>query len=96
MKQLPIQFTKQGFNHEQVRREGDVAIYRRAPASGAYQHHFEVVRIESHNGYTIAGVHCPPSETYPTPEQWGSRGWTYNDAESANAKFSELVAKEAE
>ena len=90
MKTLPETFRSGGFEHTLERREGDVAVYRRQRI-GLEDVHYEVVRIKSHNGFTIAGKTFPPAETYPTSEEWGTRGWTFNDEAKAKAKFSLLA-----
>lgn len=91
MKPLPLTFTANGFVHEQLQREGMLAIYRRFKQGGG-QEHFEVVRIRSHNGFKIPGTNkvALPAETYPGNEKWGSDGFTYPAIEDARAKFEEL------
>jgi len=89
MKTLKTQFTANGFNHTQVRRTGDVAIYERW--KDGQRPHYEVIKIGGHNGYVRAGNYIAPSETYPNAEQFGSRAWTYNDKEAALRRFNELT-----
>ena len=90
MKLLPATFTKQGFDHALIQREGNVAIYQRN-RTGSARTHFEVVRIGHHNGFTLAGVVIPPAETYPSAEQWGTKGWTCDTLGRANSKMIELI-----
>jgi hypothetical protein len=81
MKTLPIEFTKHGFTHRQVFREGNKAIYERGKPG---QHtHFEAIIIGSHNGYVIGGVKVEPSETYPSAEQFGQKAWCVATLERA-------------
>lgn len=92
---LPTQFTKSGWTFQQVKREGNVAIFQRS--KGGKQAHFEVVRVQHHEAFKFPGrdVETPAGEHYPSSEQWGTHGWTHNMIEDAERKFSELVAKEA-
>ncbi len=92
MKTLETTFTSSGFVHEQIVRDGNLAIYRRFKQVGGKEH-FEVVRIRSHSGFKIPGTEkmAEPAEMYPSGEQWGLNGWTYPDRESAETKFQELA-----
>jgi len=56
MKKLNKQFTSRGFEHKQITRNGDKAIYERN-LIGSDRKHYEVIKIQSHNGYEIAGKH---------------------------------------
>jgi hypothetical protein len=94
MKTIPEQFTESGFTHRQLVREGRVAIFERQHANASLPH-FEVVVIDSHNGYEIAGVQCPPAEMYPGAKQWGKKGWTFTDHSQAVDKFETLKAHHA-
>jgi hypothetical protein len=92
MKTLATHFKFDGFQHEQVVRRGMFAVYRRTKGS---TEHYETIRIQSHNGYKIAGRDIPASETYPSSSSWGTLGWTYPDEETARAKMSRLEAEQA-
>ena len=91
MKPLSESFTKNGFHHEQIARAGMVAIYRRHKPSIKSEPHFEVIRIQSHNGFEVGGVKLPPSETYPSSTSWGTYGFTYRDKEDAWKRFESLL-----
>ena len=88
-KKLPPSFTKNGFTFEQVERRGDFAVFRKFKKRG-FAHSFETVKINRHDGYTIAGKDIPPGECYPSSEQWGTHGFTFNDPIAALAKMAEL------
>ena len=89
MKILETTFTKKGFVHTLLQRNGNVAVYRRQKIGGkAVQ--FETVIIGSHNGYEIGGVKVEPAETYPSSEQWGAKGFTFNDESAAISKAKQL------
>lgn len=95
MKILQKQFTKKGFLHTQLDRDGDIAIFSRQ--KGNALEHFEVVKIGRHHGYELAGNHIPAAETYPSSSTWGVNGFTYLDRQEAKEKFHALVsARDAE
>lgn len=99
MKTLPENFTTKGFEHRQLKRIGNIAIFERFQ-SKPEKCHYEVIRIQSHNGRTIAGNFIPPAEFYPSTSQWGSNGFTYTEGQSgsrdkalkqAEERFSQLL-----
>lgn len=93
MKVLEKNFTYKGFEHSQVLREGNIAIYKQKLQEGVTER-FEVVTIDSHNGYEIAGQKFPPSEMYPSSNQWGVKGFTLLTYEDALEKFNFLKKQE--
>lgn len=90
MKTLPIQFTESGWTHNQILREGQFAIYERqkkdSPAS-----HYEVIRIRSHNGYTIGDKFIEPSEIYPSEKKFGVDGFSCHSLARAKERLLELM-----
>ena len=92
IKQLPNQFRKEGFDFKILLREGNVAMLRKTKPGFSFES-YEVVRIQSHNGYTIDGVEIEPAESIPNSTQWGRKGWTYSDIELATRKFDKLREK---
>lgn len=94
-KPLEVEFTKTGFRFKQLCREGDVAIFHKVRLSPKpHDAGFEVIVVGRHDGYEIAGNRFEPSEMYPSSEQWGTRGWTYQDLYSAEQRFAQLQGKE--
>ena len=94
MKILEESFTSKGFKLQQVKRDGDIAIYKKQlddPECENY--HYEVIAIKRHNGYEIAGVKMPPAEMYPSDSQWGDWAFTCNTIEDANKRFNQLQEK---
>ena len=89
MKTLPLIFTRKGWQHRQLARHGNVAIYERSRPLRTP--HFELVRVGSHKGYDVAGKHIDAAETYPSSEQLGSRAWTFNDRAVAEERFRQLT-----
>jgi hypothetical protein len=90
MKSLPLKFVKKGFRHTQIKREDDVALYKRQSVENSKVFHFEVVIISSHNGTTIEGNYIEPGELYPSSSQWGDKGWTCSTLELAENRFKEV------
>lgn len=73
MKILPKEIRIGKFDLKQVYRDGDIAIYRQTKGNTEA---FEVIKVQKHNGYSMLGKYFPPSEFYPRPEDWGTKGWT--------------------
>jgi hypothetical protein len=90
MKILALEFASKGFDHKQIERTGDVALFERRRVGKGYPH-WEVVKIGRHNGYEIGGVKVEAAETYPSSESWGTKGWTFQDFTKAQAKFRSLI-----
>lgn len=91
MKPLPTNFTRDGYDYEQLKREDNVAIYRRTKKSVI---EFEVFRVQKHDGRIIAGQVIAPAEFMPSSAQWGRLGFTCVTPERAHARFEQL--KEAQ
>jgi hypothetical protein len=87
-RRLPLQFRRDGFDYEQIAREGDAAIYKqtwngcRNPSVS-----YEVIRIRRRNGFQIGGRSVEPAEVYPNSEAWGIDGFTLTDKDAAFAKL---------
>lgn len=91
MRILEKSFDRKGFRYEQVYRKENRAIYTQTiPDVGSLT--YEVIVIKSHNGYEIAGTQILPSEVYPSSNQWGDTGWTYQTLEQAQNKMKQLEA----
>lgn len=94
MKILEDNFTSKGFNLSLVKREGDVAIYKKTLENSETEaHDFEVIAIKRHNGYEIAGIKMPPAEMYPSNTQWGDWAYTCTNREDADKRFVQLTEK---
>lgn len=92
MKSILISFEKSGWFFEQIKRQGAIAIYKRWK-DGGLPPHYEVIRIQSHNGFPIPGTdkQSEPAEFYPSEKQWGTHGFTFTKMEGAEIKFHELT-----
>jgi hypothetical protein len=88
------EFGHSGFTLTQLKRAGDVAIYkqskRKQPAG------YEVVVLRPYEAWTSFGKDFPAGEQYPKSEDWGTYGFTYRTIEAAERKFRELTASAKE
>ena len=86
MKLLEKTYKKYRNQHNQINREGDVAIYEIiSPESGRVLA-YEVFEVVKNMERTIAGVKIGASESTPGNEQWGSIGFTIWQKSAAFAK----------
>ena len=90
MKTIPDAFTRNGFRHHILHRNGDVLLVQRQHEDVS-KPHWEVVRLRVNAERMLEGRLCEEGERYPGPEDWGIYGWTYSDLESAKAKFNSLT-----
>jgi hypothetical protein len=96
MKLLAEKFVKKGFKHHLIKREGDVALYKRHLAESSKHVHYEVVIISSHNGIEIDGNYIEPGELYPSTSQWGNMGWTCSTLDQAEVRFKKTLKQVAQ
>lgn len=89
MKILEENFISKGFEHKQIEREGDLAIYKRNRV-GSDKFHYEVIVIKDHPAYTISGVTIEAGETYPSATHFGVYGWSCPTLADAQIKFNKL------
>lgn len=87
-----------GFALDLVKREGDLAIFKKErikkPWCDHYQAGYEVAIIKRHNGINYpGGVYIPPAETYPCNSLWGVLGWSCSDLDEAETKFTQVMSK---
>ena len=100
MKTIPDRFRKNGWNYALLKRTDEVALYAQfrgetVPESDAAPA-YEVVIV----GHRAAGsakmggvdVRFEESETLPSNEDWGRRGWTSTSWRAANDLFADKVA----
>lgn len=77
-----------GFRLELWERLGSVAIYKKSKLFTPIES-WEVVKIGTRSEKQAFGRVFPASETYPSSEQWGDRGWTCTTKEDADKKFEQ-------
>lgn len=94
MKKIEKQFTQKGFVFKQFHREQDYAIYERWNEAFTDRKHYEVIKIQSHNGYAIGGQSYPPSEFYPSSNSWGMHGFTCLSKENAYKRLEKLIKED--
>jgi len=94
MKKIDLNFTSKNFFHKQIHREEDFAIYERFWNETPDKKHYEVVKIQSHNGYAIGSQSYPPSEFYPSSNSWGVHGFTCIDKDSAYKRLEKMVEED--
>jgi len=96
---LPLEFSKNQFDFKQIKREANVAIYSKVKKSidiegeacPQKQLHYEVIKINRHDAYFLAGNKISAGESYPSNEQWGNRGLSTNSLERAEEIFKEFL-----
>ena len=88
-KPLRTEFKSRGFNFKQLARDGDFAVFSKTKDSWSHEA-YEVIKVGRHNGYVLGGVTIEPAETYPSSEQFGVAGFSYQTKEKALKKFEEL------
>jgi hypothetical protein len=92
-KPLQFPFTKSGFTHELIARDGLVYLVRRRRVGFSdMPAHFEVVRLLQYDAWMApTGEIVPPTESYPASENWGLHGFTYRDESSAREKYRKML-----
>ncbi len=86
---LATRFRHDGFDFDQILREGDFAIFGQSKAGRVMA--YEVVHIRRHEGFAISGRQVEPAEFYPRSEDWGSYGWSLPTREAAFAKLNMIA-----
>ena len=92
MKTIDKEFTSKNFSFKQIHREEEFAIYERFHETSPDKKHYEVIKIQSHNGYAIGGQKYPASEFYPSSNGWGTDGFTCVTKKSAYEKLEKMIA----
>jgi hypothetical protein len=94
MRTLPTEIIQGEFRLTQVQRAGHLAIYEKSTKTGI-SCGFEVIKIREskERNAVVAGKprHFPAMEVYPTSEDWGQRGWTYQNLKDAETRFAKLA-----
>lgn len=91
MKAIRELYTRQGFHHQLIRREGNVAVYKQEKNN--YKA-FEVVVLRTMKKDNALTGQMTGDERLPSTSDWGVFGWTYRSEDDANRKFEELIAKQ--
>ena len=107
MKKLPEEINTRKFILKQYARKNKYAIFEKwlkeehvvcrakgDPPEGDVLIGFEVIQIRRKKAYELFGKQYPAKEAYPSNEEWGLYGFTYNSFRNANFKFRELTGYE--
>ena len=105
MIQLEKHFIRFGFDHTQLHREKDIALYRRVSVDLRTLEiepdptiDFEVIKIEHQEANIIsvgkASFNVVEKELYPKGKDWGSLGFTFTEYSKAKKLFDELIAED--
>ena len=90
MKTLPATFGSDGFDFQQLRREGDIAIFVKQKPGFSFKS-YEVVIIQKRDAYTWPnGETTPAHEAMPSSRDWGKYGWTYQTLQDVEMPFKTL------
>jgi len=84
------EYSKNGFKFTLLKRVGDIALFC-GTKPGSNHANWELIKIQSHEGMTIAGKEIAPAEYAPGNNQWGAKGWTFLRSYPALAKMEELT-----
>jgi hypothetical protein len=91
---LAGKFSRDGFNYQQIVREGQAAIYEQTWSGCSNPSvRYEVIHIRRREGFHIDGRFVEPAEVYPNSESWGVDGFTLTDTDAAFTKLREVKAQ---
>ena len=88
-----LEYTKNNYDFTLVERRGDWAIFRGVKV-GVTNLNWEVIRIQSHNGYSLRGLDFPPAEYPPSNALWGTDGFTCLSQDAATSRLNLMTQKE--
>jgi len=88
---LPLFYKKNGYQYEQVFREGNIAVY--SQKSEGIIHAFEVFKIRKQKATDWGEVHYEAKERVPSSEEWGNNAFTVYTLDKAMDKV--FIIKEA-
>jgi hypothetical protein len=91
MKPLPTKFRSAGYDFQVVERNDKYALLSKT--KGGMPALWEVVEVQKHEDYTIAGNLIPAHEAMPGNELWGKAGWSPANEELARKRFKLLMTQ---
>jgi len=89
MKKLVEKWESMGDKFEVLSRTDRYAIATRLGANLSY----EVAVISKNDAYEAFGKRFDASETWPSTNSWGKKGWTFVNKEDAFEKYNQLINK---
>src|SRR5262245_12698069 len=91
---LPTQFSRDGFNYQQIARERDAAIYEQTwSGCSSPSICYEVIHIRRREGFHIDGRVVEAAEIYPSSDSWGVDGFTLTSKDAAFSKLREVARR---
>jgi hypothetical protein len=91
MRSLPATSRSADFDFQQLRREGDIAIFVKQKPPFKFKR-YEVVIIQKRDAYTWPnGQTTLAHEAMPSSRDWGKYPWTYRTLEDCESRFKSLV-----
>jgi hypothetical protein len=91
MKILPATFRNDGFDFQQLAREGMVVLLRKTKPQFSNESFEVVILHQSPAWINPQGNPVPAAECMPQNEKWGEQGWSYRDKDDAWAKFRSIA-----
>lgn len=93
MRPLPTTFKgrgpQKGFTFSQVTRNERFAVYHKTKGPDKTPS-WEVIRIQKNKERSMGGAPIPAMESFPSPESWGTQGWTHINEKGALDRFNQL------
>ena len=84
-------FVKNTFYYEQVKRYGNIAIYKQRLRKGEGGLAYEIFHVREREEMELFGNICPAAEYGPSNEDFGSQAWSMPTLSRAEIKLSELI-----
>ena len=90
---VPLLFRKNGYQYEQIFRQGNVAIYMQKNLQGKSTY-YEVWVIRVQETRTIMDAILPRREKPPGNEDWGKFGFSFYTVPGAQKKAEQLLRQD--
>ena len=84
-RKLKERFNRRGFEYRLVKRSEHIAMFEQWADDRL--HAWEVFRIQRNDARVIGGKTVAASESPPSDEMWGKKGWTLLSRETAEARY---------
>jgi len=95
-KALPLEVKANGTVYTQIKREGNIALYRgHLKPSGQPERGYEIIKIRVKPSASLKGTLVPWREAYPSSSEWGRYGLSTISREFAEKLFRQEVENEA-
>jgi hypothetical protein len=94
MLKLKITYLCNGLLLNQIKRSTGAALYSVRTDENSPIIGYETIKITIAKPRTIFGKTYPEREHYPNNEEFGALGWAWNNLESAEKHYNELVQTE--